>query len=135
MSVSQLLSSIGGVAVVVGMGAIAVAHCAVAPELRRSVDVARQAVNDGAAAVVVLSHTVEAAEALRPPTEAVSRRYVAMLKPAIALLEAGVLRVLAAAIQKLLQHAHGHDEAEDGADREFPRRAPAGCVAAAVSHW
>ena len=87
MKVSRLLNTIGGLAIAVGVGTMAYAHIAVDPALRRSVDVARQAVNDGAAALVLLSESVEATEALRPPTEEVTRRSVALLKPAIALLE------------------------------------------------
>jgi hypothetical protein len=41
-----------GLAILGGIGTIAYAHLAVSPELHRSVDVARRAVNDAATALV-----------------------------------------------------------------------------------
>jgi hypothetical protein len=87
MSVCRLLQCIGGLAILGGIGTIAYAHLAVSPELHRSVDVARRAVNDAATALVVVSQSVEATEALRPPTAELTHRNLAVLKLTIALLE------------------------------------------------
>jgi hypothetical protein len=123
MSVCRLLQCIGGLAILVGIGTIAYAHLAVSPELHRSVDVARRAVNDGATALVVLSQSVEATEALRPPTAELTHRNLAVLKLTIALLE-GLPETL-----RLISSAGGTSSGEQPAEPAKGARPSAGLPA------
>jgi hypothetical protein len=120
MSVGRLLQCIGGLAILAGVGTIAYAHLAVSPELHRSVDVARQAVNDAATALVVLSRSVEATEALRPPTAELTHRNLAVLKLTIALLE-GLPETL-----RLIPSAGGTSSGEQPAEPAKGARPSAG---------
>jgi hypothetical protein len=88
VSIRGLLTLIGGGSAAVGVAAIAYAHLAVAPDLERSVDVLRRVADDCAATIAVLSEIAAATDAVRAPGEDVTRRSVAALKPAIAMLEA-----------------------------------------------
>ncbi len=95
-SLPRLLTWLGGISIAVGVGAIAYAHVMVAPYLQRSVDVARRLVDDGAATMIALAESESATEAVRTPSDEVTRRNVATLKPAVAVFEAlaGTLRVV-----------------------------------------
>jgi hypothetical protein len=123
MSVCRLLQCIGGLAILVGIGTIAYAHLAVSPELHRSVDVARRAVNDAATALVMVSQSVEATEALRPPTAELTHRNLAVLKLTIALLE-GLPETL-----RLIPSAGGTSSGEQPAEPSKGARPAVGLAA------
>jgi hypothetical protein len=74
LPVRRLLSLIGALAVAVGVGTVAYAHLAVAPELERSVSVLRRVTDDAAATIGLLSETAEATDAVRPPSQEVTQR-------------------------------------------------------------
>jgi hypothetical protein len=88
LAVSRLFTFLGGVAIAIGVGAIAYAHLAVAPDLQRSVDVARRLTDDAARGVDALFETSEASDAVRGPAQEVTSRTIAVAQPTITMLDA-----------------------------------------------
>jgi hypothetical protein len=88
LALSRLFTVLGGVAIAIGIGAIAYAHLAVAPDLQRSVDVARRLTDDAARGVDALFETAEASDAVRGPAQEVTSRTIAVAQPTITMLDA-----------------------------------------------